>query len=114
MAAILSRWHKEYSGKGLVVISIDDGTSPSVDALKQKADKSKYSFPIFRDKTGETVSTYEIKFGTASYLIGTEGTVIWEGLGLRGSAEMEKLIKEEIKKVGAEPLEAWKNKLAEK
>jgi glutathione peroxidase-family protein len=114
MATLLSRWHKELGPKGLVVISIDDGTSPSYDALKKKAQSNKWLYSILRDSTGDNVRNYGIKFGTASYLINTKGKVIWEGLPVKRAGELEEAIKDEVKNIDEIDLENWKKELDKK
>lgn len=55
-----------------------------------------------------------MKDGTVTYVLNYRGKVVWEGYGLRSSAEVEKIIKEELKNVDEIDAENWKKRLEEK
>lgn len=95
------------------MISLDDGTSPSLDALKKKMEKNKLVFPVLRDSQGDNFRAYEVKDGTVTYVVNYRGKVVWEGYGLKNSAEVEKIIKEELKNVDEIDAENWKKRLEE-
>ena len=103
----MARWHKEYGPKGLVVLSVYDGLTPSVDDLRKHVEKGKIPYPVMRDP-GDNQKTYGIKFGTTVYLIGADGKVMWEGLANKKQDALEGEIKSALEKVDKKRLETWK------
>jgi hypothetical protein len=98
----LVRWHKDYADKGLVVIDVNDGSIDTFEALKDSLAKSEVKFPVLWDKDARNVSTYKVEGMPAAYLVGVEGTVVWEGHPNAAKAEADKLearIKEELARV---------------
>lgn len=98
----LVRWAKEYAEKGLTVIDVDNGEFDKQDALKAEVEKGGVKFPVLWDKGGKTCTAYGIKGYPAAYLVGVDGTVIWEGFPLPKVEEIEKLIQAELAKVKKE------------
>ena len=98
----LVRWHTTYAEKGLTLIDIDDGSQDTLDALKAEVDHLKLPFPVLWDKDGKTVEAYKVEAMPAAYLIGVDGTVVWEGHPSAKPSEADKLeakIKAELEKV---------------
>lgn len=107
MAKHLARWHKDFAAKGLVVIDIDDGGQDSLERLKAHIQKEKVPYPTLWDKNSKNVEKYGIQGFPASYLIGVDGTVLWEGFAPPEIKKIEDLIKKELAKIKKEDLEKW-------
>src|SRR5262245_64446474 len=75
----LVRWHNDFSPKGLVVLDVDDGSQDTQEQVKEHAEKGKFPFPVLWDKDGKNTAAYKIQAMPASYLIGVDGKVVWEG-----------------------------------
>lgn len=101
----LVRWHRDYAEKGLVVIDIDNGAMDAKERLGESVKEGEIPFPVLWDKDGANCTTYGIKGYPAAFLVGVDGTVIWEGFPLPKVKEIEPLIVEELKKVKPEDLE---------
>ena len=95
----LVRWHKQWADKGLVVIDNDDGTADTLEELKEAVAKGGIPYPTLWDKGGKNVETYDVQAMPTGYLIGADGTVLWEGVPNKKIAEIEKLIEQELAKL---------------
>lgn len=98
----LVRWHKEYADKGLVIIDVDHGQRDTLEKLQKNAEKGGIAFPILWDSGGKNCATYGIKGFPAAFLVGVDGTVIWEGFPLPKVESLEKTIQAELAKVKKE------------
>ena len=94
----LIRWHKDYAEKGLVVIDVSDGSQDKFDDLKKEVEEKGEKFPVLWDKEAKTCLAYGIQAYPQAYLIGVDGTVIWEGLPSPKNENIEKLILAELAK----------------
>ena len=100
----LVRWHGSYAEKGLVILDVDDG-SPDVDKfeeVKKDVEENKLPFAVLWDKGGKNIAAYKVEGMPAAYLIGVDGTVVWEGHPNAKQSEADKLearIKAELEKV---------------
>ena len=100
----LVRWHNAYAEKGLAILDVDDG-SPDVDKfedVKAEVEHLKLPFAVLWDKGGKNIETYKVQAMPAAYLIGVDGTVVWEGHPNAKQSEADKLeakIKTELEKV---------------
>ena len=99
MAKHLVRWHKKYGKKGLVILDINDGEIDDKADLKDHVKRGKIPYPTLHDVDGRNCETYGIRAYPASYLIGVDGKVIWEGFALPRIKKVEKTIQQELKKV---------------
>ncbi|HYE99154.1 MAG TPA: hypothetical protein VEJ18_09605 [Planctomycetota bacterium] len=95
----LVRWHKQWAEKGLVIIDNDDGTADTLEEVKDAVAKGGIPFPTLWDKGGKNVETYDVQAMPLGYLIGVDGTVLWEGVPNRKIEEIEKLIEAELGKL---------------
>jgi peroxiredoxin len=98
----LVRWHDAYAAKGLVILDVDDGTQDTLADLKKDVAEHQLPFPVLWDKDGKNVETYKVEGMPAAYLIGVDGTVVWEGHPNAKQSEADKLeakIKAELEKV---------------
>jgi len=115
MKTHLVKWDEEYRKKGLVIVDIDNGNNDKFDKLKAAVEKSGVKYPTAWDEDAKTCTTYGIKGYAASFLIGTDGKVVWEGFPVaKPIAEREALVKKELEKVTAEELKKIEKEMAEK
>ena len=98
----LVRWHKEYAKQGLRILDIDNGKRDSLERLQKMTEKEGLPYPVLWDKEAKNCATYGIKGYPAAFLIGVDGTVIWEGFPNPKLEHIEKLIKTELEKVKPE------------
>jgi hypothetical protein len=101
----LVRWHNDLSDKGLVVIDINDGKIDKLDALKKNVAKNKIPYATAWDEGAKTCGKYGVQAYPAQYLVGVDGTVVWEGFALESDAklkEVEALVKAQVDKVTQE------------
>jgi peroxiredoxin len=98
LTGYLSRWHADYSEQGLAVVVVNSPDDSQFD-LREYAQKSRLGFPILWDKDGKNLKAYGITRFPATYLLGVDGKVLWEGFALDKIEELEQLIKDELLKV---------------
>jgi thiol-disulfide isomerase/thioredoxin len=94
----LIRWHKDYTEKGLVVIDVSDGSQDKFDDLKKEVEEKGEKFPVLWDKDAKTCLAYGIQAYPQAYLVGVDGTVIWEGLPSPKNDAIEQKIVAELAK----------------
>lgn len=100
MVGQLAKWHAELAGKGFVVIDIDDGSKDrEIDAVKKHLAEKKIEYATLWDKGGKITKAYAVQAFPSQYLIGVDGTVLWEGGYSRDKAKVEELIRTELEKV---------------
>ncbi|MBI3856463.1 MAG: redoxin domain-containing protein [Planctomycetes bacterium] len=95
----LARWHKDLSEKGLVVIDVSDGALDQFADLKKEVAEKEEKFPVLWDKESKICTAYGIQAYPQAYLVGVDGTVVWEGLPSGKIEAIEKLMAIEIAKV---------------
>jgi thiol-disulfide isomerase/thioredoxin len=95
----LIRWHKDYAEKGLVVLDVSDGTLDKFDDLKKEVEEKGEKFPVLWDKEAKNCLAYGINAYPQAYLVGVDGTVIWEGLPSPKNEAIEQKIVAELAKV---------------
>ena len=67
-----------HAGKGLVIIEIQRGTAETLDVVKKSVKDAGVKHLILWDEDNKNHRNYEIKGWPSSYLIGADGSVIWE------------------------------------
>lgn len=95
----LVRWHEQWAAKGLRIIDVDDGTQDTLEELKASVEKGGYPFPVMWDQGGRTVAAYGVQAMPVGYLVGADGTVLWEGVPNVKIPEIEDLIEKELAKL---------------
>jgi thiol-disulfide isomerase/thioredoxin len=95
----LAQWHKELGPKGLVIIDLFDGAADSLDEVKEDVKKRNDVFPALWDAESRICTRYGVEAFPAAYLIGADGTVVWEGLPVNKAEQIEAMIKAELEKV---------------
>src|SRR5882762_2054142 len=100
MKTHLVKWDEKYRKQGLAILDIDNGTIDTMDAVKASVEKAKVKYPVAWDEGGKTCDAYGISSYAHSFLIGTDGKVVFEGFPLdKKIEEREEQVKEELKKV---------------
>ena len=99
MKPTLARWHKDYAGKGLVIIDVSDGSLDELEALQKEVEEKGEKFAVLWDADGRICMSYGIEAYPRAYLVGVDGKVLWEGIPNSKIDEIEKLIIAEIAKV---------------
>src|SRR5688572_32215908 len=103
MKTHLVKWDETYRKQGLVIVDIDNGRIDKIDAVKASVEKAKVKYAVAWDEEEKTCEEYGIRAYAASFLIGTDGKVVWEGFPLGKKIEArEELVKAELKKVRSE------------
>lgn len=115
MKSHLVKWDEKYRKLGLAIMDIDNGAIDKMEAVKTSVEKAKIKFPVAWDEGGKTCKAYGIRSYAHSFLIGTDGKVVFEGFPLEKKIEeREEQVKEELKKVTAEELKKIEKELEEK
>jgi len=99
MFPVMQKWHTEFGPKGLVVVDVDDGGVDDLDELQKEVRDQKSAYALLWDKDSRTCLKYGVEVFPRAYLIGVDGTVIWEGLPNEKLAEIETLMAAEFAKV---------------
>lgn len=99
MMPIMDRWHKDLSEKGLVIVDVDDGSIDDLDEVQKDAKERGTKYAVLWDKDRKNCDTYGVEVFPRAYLIGVDGTVIWEGLPNAKIPDIERLMDAEFAKV---------------
>ncbi len=115
MKTHLVKWDDKYRKQGLAIIDIDNGSIDTMDAVKASVEKGKVKYPVAWDEGEKTCEAYGITSYAHSFLIGTDGKVVFEGFPLEDKIEVrEEQVKEELKKVTDEEKKKIEAELKEK
>lgn len=117
MAVHLVRWHNDLMKKGLVIIDINDGKIDKLGALQKHVKDKGHPYVTAWDEGAKTVKKYGIQSYPSQYLVGVDGTVIWEGFAMENEAklkEVEGLVLKELEKVTQEERDKIAKELEEK
>jgi thiol-disulfide isomerase/thioredoxin len=95
----LSRWHQDFTEKGLVVIDIDDGSYDDFAEVKKEVEAKGEKFATLWDKEAKNCLAYGIQGYPQAWLIGVDGKVVWEGIPNAKIPEIEKAMAAEFGKV---------------
>jgi peroxiredoxin len=90
MDPYLHKWQQQFSSDGLVIVEIDDGSSDSLDQVRDWAASSGVPYPVYYDEGGRMCAAYGIHSFPYLLLIGRDGKVVWEMSGWLGEAGMTK------------------------
>lgn len=99
MVPVMARWHKENSDKGLVILDIDDGGVDDLDEVKKDVAEKGIRYPLLWDKDSKNCEKYGLQVFPRAYLIGVDGTVVWEGYPNENLEAIEKAMAAEFAKV---------------
>jgi len=91
MMPIMQKWHTDFGPKGLVVVDIDDGGVDDLDEVQKEVAAEKTGYAVLWDKDSKNCLTYGVEVFPRAYLIGVDGTVVWEGLPYEKPDEKEKI-----------------------
>ncbi|HVR86223.1 MAG TPA: TlpA disulfide reductase family protein [Planctomycetota bacterium] len=99
MMPVMDKWHQELAGKGLVVIDVDDGSTDDLEEVQKDVKERGTKYAVLWDKERKNCDTYGVEVFPRAYLIGVDGTILWEGLPNSALEEIEKLMTAEFAKV---------------
>jgi len=77
----MERLHREFKGKGLVVLAVD--IQESTRTVRPFARELKLPFPALLDEDGSVASRYAVRPVPATYLIFRDGRIAWRAFGAR-------------------------------
>ena len=99
MAPVMNGWHQEFGSKGLVIVDVDDGGVDDLEEVQKDVQDHKLKYAVLWDKDSKNCTKYGVEVFPRAYLIGVEGTVLWEGIPNDKITEIEKLMADEFAKV---------------
>jgi hypothetical protein len=100
MKGHLVRWDGQYRSQGLVIVNINNGEIDEFPALRLAVTEARIRYPVAWDEKARTCRAYGVRGYAASFLIGTDGKVVWEGFPFRRPIqEREAMIRKELTKV---------------
>lgn len=76
----LVRWDRTYRDRGLAVVYVADGARVTPDKLMDAMRASGAAFPVAHEGSGGTTRAYGVAAYPTAYVIGRDGTVVWEGI----------------------------------
>lgn len=97
MDPYLRKWHKQFSSEGLVIVEIDDGSTDSLEEVRNWVTSSRIPYPFYYDDNGRMCAGYNIHSFPYLLLVGRDGKVVWELRGWLGEAGIVK-IEDQIRK----------------
>lgn len=105
MKTHLVKWDEAYRKQGLVILDVDNGKIDTMEKIQASVEASKIKYATAWDEGAKMCATYGVRGYAAAFLIGVDGTVVWEGFPAVDVAKKEELIKKELAKVSKEELE---------
>ena len=99
MMPVMDKWHKELAEKGLVILDVDDGSTDDLDEVQKDVKERGTKYAVLWDKDRKNCDKYGVEVFPRAYLIGVDGTVLWEGIPNSALERIETLMKEEFAKV---------------
>lgn len=84
MTPHLVKWHEKYSNYGLRIIEVFNGPADrqfglGVDEIENYVETQQIPFAVLYDNDGTPCDSYGVQGYPSAYLIGQDGSVIWEG-----------------------------------
>jgi hypothetical protein len=76
----LVRWERTYATQPFTILYVADGRKVTPDRVLEVMRADGASFPVVHDPTGTTAQTYQVRAYPTAYVIGRDGTVVWEGI----------------------------------
>ena len=96
MSPRLVKWDKMYRSQGLTIIDVNNGGIDKQDVLAKYVKKQGKTYPTLWDKGGKVCKSYAVRGYPASFLVGADGKVVWEGFPVPELATVEKRIAKEL------------------
>ena len=97
MSPRLVRWDKKYRKQGLRVIQIDDGRIDKWSDVRDHGRGKKY--PVLWDKDGKYTKKYRVLSYPTSFLVGSDGRILWAGFANQWRTELDRRFQSELKKM---------------
>jgi hypothetical protein len=76
----LVRWEQAYRGKGVTFLYVAEGQKVTPERVLEVMKTDGVSIPVVHDTSGATGSAYGVRAYPTAYVIGRDGTVVWEGI----------------------------------
>lgn len=99
MGPVMQRWLKDFGAKGLAIVDVDDGGVDDLEEVQKDVQDQGTKYSVLWDKESKNCLKYGVEVFPRAYLIGVDGTVLWEGIPNDKIAEIEKLMADEFAKV---------------
>ncbi len=93
MAPHMQRWWEQWSEKGLVVISVENGPQSPISKLEERVRTGEVTHPVLHDADGRNTVLFGIEGFPSAYLLDRNGKVVWEGVPFRDVPALEAKIK---------------------
>ena len=94
----LTEWEGKYAAEGLTTIYVDNGRVDSLAALEKCCCEEGLPCALFHDRLGHMTWAYGVRGFPTVYVIGRDGKVAWEGVGVDVEDEILAAIKEALKR----------------
>lgn len=101
--ATLSRWHKAYGRKDLVILGVhapEFSFEREVSAVERVVDEHGIAYPIVLDNNYELWNAYANRSRPRMFLISGEGKIVFDHDGEDGYGETERAIQAELMRLG--------------
>src|SRR5262245_55980591 len=80
MQAPLVRWEREFAGKPVTIVYVAEGLKVTPERVMEVMKAEGAGFPVAYDATSATTNAYQVRAFPTAYVIGPDGTVVWEGI----------------------------------
>jgi glutathione peroxidase-family protein len=97
----VERWHERYRDQGLVVVGVhtpEFGFERSADNLRDALQRLGIRYPVAQDNGYQTWNAWHNRYWPALYLIDREGRVVMRHVGEGDDEEIERAIREALKR----------------
>ncbi len=88
----LVRWDRSYRDRGLTVVYVANGAKTTPEALQQAMRSEDAQFPLVLDATTSATNAYGVRAFPTAYVLGRDGTVVWEGIPVYDPGAPERAI----------------------
>jgi hypothetical protein len=76
----LVRWDDAYRDRGLTILYVADGRKVTAERVLEVMRADGARFPVVHDANATTTQTYQVRAYPTAYVLGRDGTVVWEGV----------------------------------
>jgi hypothetical protein len=76
----LVRWEQAYRGKDVTLLYVAEGRRVTPERVLEVMKTDGVGVPIVHDANGATTDAYGVRAYPTAYVIGRDGTVVWEGI----------------------------------
>jgi hypothetical protein len=76
----LVRWEQAYRGRDLTILYVAEGQRVTPERVLDVMRTDGATFPVVHDASGATGQAYGVRAYPTAYVLGRDGTVVWEGI----------------------------------